>query len=81
MTLFPSAELQGMNPVGTVLSHAKASTGKEIVPEQELKMAALFFKELKFYFSSTMLTPLTSQAASMVHIFSDCFSPQSYLPY
>ena len=40
MTLFRSAELQGMNPVETVLSHAKASIRKEIVPEQELKLAA-----------------------------------------
>ena len=40
MTLFRSAELQGRNPVETVLSHAKASIRKEIVPEQELKLAA-----------------------------------------
>jgi len=40
MTLFRSAELQGKNPVETVLSLAKASIGKEMVSEHELKLAA-----------------------------------------
>ena len=40
MTLFRSAELQGMNPFETVLSHAEAIIGEKIVPQQELKLAA-----------------------------------------
>jgi transposase len=40
MTLFRSAELQGKNPAETVLSLAKASIGKQMAPEQELKRAA-----------------------------------------
>jgi transposase len=40
MSLFRSAELQGKNPVETVLALAKASIGKEMVPEHELKLAA-----------------------------------------
>jgi transposase len=40
MTLFRSAELQGKNPVETALSLAKASIGKQMAPEQELKQAA-----------------------------------------
>jgi transposase len=40
MSLFRSAELQGKNPVETVLALAKASIGEEMVPEHELKLAA-----------------------------------------
>jgi transposase len=40
MTLFRSAELQGKNPVETVLSLAKTIIGKATVPEQELDLAA-----------------------------------------
>lgn len=40
MSLFRSAELQGKNPVETVLSLARASIGKEMAPEDELKLAA-----------------------------------------
>jgi hypothetical protein len=40
MTLFRSAELQGKNPVETVLSLAKASIGKEAFTSHELKLAA-----------------------------------------
>jgi transposase len=40
MSLFRSAELQGKNPVETVLSIARASIGKEMAPEHELKLAA-----------------------------------------
>ncbi len=40
MTLFRSAELQGKNPVETVLSLAKTIIGKATVAEQELDLAA-----------------------------------------
>jgi len=40
MSLFRSAELQGKNPVESVLSFARASIGKEMAPEHELKLAA-----------------------------------------
>jgi len=40
MSLFRSAELQGKNPVETVLSLARASIGKEMAPEYQLKLAA-----------------------------------------
>ena len=40
MTLLRSAELQEKNPVETVLSLAKTAIAKEIVSEQELKLAA-----------------------------------------
>ena len=40
MTLFRSAELQGKNPVETVLSLAKTTIGKTVAPEQELDLAA-----------------------------------------
>jgi transposase len=40
MTLFRSAELQGKNPVETVLSLSKTIIGKARVPEQELDLAA-----------------------------------------
>ena len=40
MTLLRSAELQEKNPVETVLSLAKTAITKEIVSEQELKLAA-----------------------------------------
>jgi hypothetical protein len=40
MTLFRSAELQGKNPVETVLSLAKAIIDNETQPEQELDLAA-----------------------------------------
>ena len=40
MSLFRSAELQGKNPVETVLSLAKTRLGKAAAPEQELDLAA-----------------------------------------
>ncbi len=40
MTLFRSAELQGKNPVETLLSLAKTTIGKAVAPEQELDLAA-----------------------------------------
>jgi transposase len=40
MSLFRSAELQGKNPVETILSVAKTIIGKATVPEQELDLAA-----------------------------------------
>jgi len=40
MSLFRSAELQGKNPVETVLALARASIGKEMAPGHELKLAA-----------------------------------------
>jgi transposase len=40
MSMFRSAELQGKNPVETVLSLAKAIIDNEIQPEQELDLAA-----------------------------------------
>jgi transposase len=40
MTLFRSAELQGKNPVETILSLAKTTIGKAVAPEQELDSAA-----------------------------------------
>ena len=40
MTLFRSAELQGKNPVETVLSIAKAAIGNDIAPEQYFQLAA-----------------------------------------
>lgn len=40
MTLFRSAELQGKNPVETILSLAKTTIGKAVAPEQELDLAA-----------------------------------------
>jgi hypothetical protein len=40
MTLFRSAELQGKNPVETVLALAKATIAKSEAPEQELDLAA-----------------------------------------
>lgn len=40
MTLFRSAELQGKNPVETVLSLAQTRLGKAAAPEQELDLAA-----------------------------------------
>ena len=40
MTLFRSAELQKENPVENVLSLAKTAIGKEIVSEEEMKLAA-----------------------------------------
>ncbi|MFH1125285.1 MAG: hypothetical protein V1758_16640 [Pseudomonadota bacterium] len=46
MTPFPSAELQGRNPVETLLSLAKTTLGKAMAPGHELKLAASFFKEL-----------------------------------
>jgi transposase len=40
MTLFRSAELQGQNPVETLLSLAKTTIGKAVAPDQELDLAA-----------------------------------------
>lgn len=40
MTLFRSAQLQGKNPVETILSLAKTTIGKEPFTEYELKLAA-----------------------------------------
>jgi hypothetical protein len=40
MTLFRSAELQGKNPVETVLTLAKATIAKAHAPEQKLDLAA-----------------------------------------
>jgi transposase len=40
MTLFRTAELQGKNPVETVLSMAKSTISKDSVDEEPLKMAA-----------------------------------------
>jgi hypothetical protein len=40
MSLFRSAELQGKNPVETVLSLAKTTLGEEATPEQKLDLAA-----------------------------------------
>jgi len=40
MTLFRSAELQGKNPVETILSLAKTTIAKPMTPEQELDLAA-----------------------------------------
>jgi len=40
MTLFRSAELQGKNPVETLLSLARTTIGKAVAPEQELDLAA-----------------------------------------
>ena len=40
MSLFRSAELQGKNPVETVLSLAKTTLGEEATPEQQLDLAA-----------------------------------------
>jgi transposase len=40
MSLFRSAELQGKNPVETILSLAKTTLGKAAAPEQELDLAA-----------------------------------------
>ena len=40
MTLFRSAELQGKNPVETVLSIAKDAIARSLVPQDYLKMAA-----------------------------------------
>jgi protoheme ferro-lyase len=40
MSLFRSAELQGKNPVATVLSLAKTRLGKAAAPEQILDLAA-----------------------------------------
>jgi len=40
MTLFRSAELQGKNPVETILSLAKTTIGKETFTEYQLKLAA-----------------------------------------
>ena len=40
MTLFRSAELQGKNPVETVLSLAKTALGEVAAPEEKLDLAA-----------------------------------------
>jgi hypothetical protein len=40
MSLFRSAELQGKNPVETILSLAKTTLGEEAAPEQKLDLAA-----------------------------------------
>jgi transposase len=40
MTLFRSAELQGKNPVETILSMAKHSISNDVIFEENLKMAA-----------------------------------------